>query len=181
MNTTTETLLAAAAALAVATAPTAAAAAAAPAAATLSYRCSTSTQTIDDAGYSGPAPDNWDIKIQVCVARSGSTVHTYADITWDGPAFYAAKDATIFDGAKVRLQIMKSRQGTDPVVVEREFEIKDRLEKATSGGDRDGHYRTPAISHLAGSGAYGNAVLYLDWHKDGRGYRGHDYKGSPTV
>lgn len=61
-------------------------AAAAPPAATLSYRCSTSTQTIDDAGYSGPAPDNWDIKIQVCAARSGTTVYAYTDIGWDGPA-----------------------------------------------------------------------------------------------
>ncbi|GAA3242144.1 hypothetical protein GCM10010260_81990 [Streptomyces filipinensis] len=174
MNTT-HTLLAVAAALAVATPPTASPAAA------LSYRCSTSTQTIDDAGYSGPAPDNWDIRIQVCAARSGATVYAYADISWDGPAFYASKDATIFDGAKIRLQIMQSRQGTDPVVAERDFEIKDRLEKATSGGDRDGTYRTPTISHRAGSGAYGNGVLYLDWHKDGRGYQGHDYKGSPTV
>ncbi|MEU4953652.1 hypothetical protein [Streptomyces lavendulae] len=176
MNTT-HTLLAVAAALAVATPP----AAASPAAAALSYRCSTSTQTIDDAGYSGPAPDNWDIRIQVCAARSGTTVYAYADIGWDGPAFYASKDATIFDGAKIRLQIMQSRQGTDPVVAERDFEIKDRLEKATSGGDRDGNYRTPTISHRAGRGAYGNGVLYLDWHKDGRGYQGHDYKGSPTV
>ncbi|MFD9575577.1 hypothetical protein ACFWBI_37890 [Streptomyces sp. NPDC059982] len=76
---------------------------------------------------------------------------------------------------------MQSRQGTDPVVAEQDVEIKDRLEKATSSGDRDGHYRTPTISHRAGSGADGNTVLYLDWHKDGRGYQGHDYKGSPTV
>ncbi|MGO4462731.1 hypothetical protein AB4039_36410 [Streptomyces sp. M-16] len=105
-------------------------------------------------------------------------VLTYAA---NGPAFYASKDATIFDGAKIRLQIMQSGQGTDPVVAERDFEIKARLEEATSGGDRDGNYRTPTISHRAGSGAYGNGVLYLDWHKDGRGYQGHDYKGSPTV
>ncbi|MEU7068332.1 hypothetical protein [Streptomyces sp. NPDC046161] len=178
MNTTRYPLLAAAAALAVlsATTPATATPAAAP-----GYRCSTSTQTIDDAGYSGPAPDNWDITIQTCAARSGSTVYAYAELTWDGPHFYSTTDATIFDGAKVRLQVMASREGTDPVVEERDFQLKDRLEKATSSGDRDGHYRTPTISHRAGSGAYADAVLYLDWHKDGHGYQNHDYKGSPTV
>ncbi|MFI5831970.1 hypothetical protein ACIA6C_32745 [Streptomyces sp. NPDC051578] len=179
MNTNKFPLLATAAALAVLSG-TASAATATPAAA-LGYRCSTSTQTIDDAGYSGPAPDNWDIKIQTCAARSGSTVYAYAELTWDGPHFYAATNATIFDGAKVRLKIMASREGTDPVVTERDFQLKDRLEEATSSGDRDGHYRTPTISHQAGSGAYADAVLYLDWHKDGHGYQNHDYKGSPTV
>ncbi|GGZ99439.1 hypothetical protein GCM10010371_68590 [Streptomyces subrutilus] len=159
---------------------TAPAATATPAAA-LTCRCTTSTQTIDDSGYSGPAPDNWDIKIQTCAARSGSTVSAYADVTWDGPAFYATTDATIFDGAKVRLKIMQSCEGTDPVVVERDFQLKERLEPATSSGDRTGRYRTPTISHRAGSGAYADAVLFLDWHKDGRGYGAHDYKGSPTV
>ncbi|MFJ9344807.1 hypothetical protein ACIRP0_36835 [Streptomyces sp. NPDC101733] len=66
-------------------------------------------------------------------------------------------------------------------MVERDFQLKERLERATSNGDRDGRYRTPTVSHRAGSGAYGNAVLFLDWHKDGRGYRGQDYKGLPTV
>ncbi|MFF1560949.1 hypothetical protein [Streptomyces sp. NPDC058279] len=178
MNTTKYPLLVATAALAVLFGMISAATATPTAA--LGYRCSTSTQTIDDAGYSGPAPDNWDIKIQTCAARSGSTVYAYADIRWNGP-FYSNQNATIFDGAKVRLQIMASREGTDPVVTERDFQLKDRLETATSSGDRDGHYRTPTISHRAGSGAYANAVLYLDWHKDGHGYQGHDYKGSPTV
>ncbi|WP_157880524.1 hypothetical protein [Streptomyces katrae] len=54
-------------------------------------------------------------------------------------------------------------------------------EKATSGGARKGAWRTPVISHRAGSAAYGNGVVFLDWHKDGRGYQAHDYKGSPTV
>nr|WP_281187301.1 hypothetical protein [Streptomyces katrae] len=40
---------------------------------------------------------------------------------------------------------------------------------------------SPAFSHRAGGGAYGNAVLFLDWHKDGHGNQAHDYKGSPPV
>ncbi|MFJ8212127.1 hypothetical protein [Streptomyces sp. NPDC096033] len=79
------------------------------------------------------------------------------------------------------MQILLSREGTDPVVVERDFPLKSRLEAATSNGGHTGQWRTPVISHQAGRGAYGNSVLYLDWHRDGHGYQAHDYKGSPTV
>ncbi|MFB6812404.1 hypothetical protein [Streptomyces sp. NPDC056387] len=56
---------------------------------------------------------------------------------------------------------MPSHEGTDPVVPERGFPLKSRLERATSGGDRDGGWRTPVISYRAGGDAYGNAVLFL--------------------
>ncbi|MER6392809.1 hypothetical protein ABT236_30655 [Streptomyces sp. NPDC001523] len=114
-----------------------------------------------------------------CAARSGSTVHAYADVRWNSPAFYGTA-AEILDGRKIRGEIMQSRDGTDPVVTERDFPLKDRMER-TSKGDHDGRYRTPVISHRAARGAYADAVLFLDWHKDGRGYRAHDYAGSPTV
>ncbi|MFD7258895.1 hypothetical protein [Streptomyces sp. NPDC059874] len=55
------------------------------------------------------------------------------------------------------------------------------MEDSTSSGDYDGSYRTPTISHRAGSGALADSVLFLDWHGDGRGYGRHDYTGSPTV
>ncbi|MFB6614684.1 hypothetical protein ACFCV9_10780 [Streptomyces sp. NPDC056367] len=144
------------------------------------YKSSSATKSIDDASYSGPWPDNWDVTVQVCAARSGSTVYAYADVRWRGPTFYGTA-STIFDGAKVRVQIMQSREGTDPVVAEQDFQLKDQMETPTSSGDHTGHYRTGTIRHSAGSGAYGNATLYLDWHKDGHGYRGYDYTGSPTV
>jgi hypothetical protein len=102
-----------------------------------SYKCSTSSKSIDDAGYSGPWPDNWDVTVQMCAARSGATIYAYADVRWDGPAFYSTNNAIIFDGAKIRLQIMQSREGTDPVVTEQDFPLKSRLEKPTPGGDRD--------------------------------------------
>ncbi|MEU9802721.1 hypothetical protein [Streptomyces sp. NPDC051000] len=155
-------------------------AATATAASSLRYQCSTSTKGIDDAGYSGPWPDTWDVTVQVCAARSGSTVHAYADVRWDGPAFYGTA-AEILDGAKIRVQIMQSKTGTVPVVVERDFPLKARMERTASKGDHDGHFRTLTISHRAAGSAYGDGVLFLDWHKDGRGYRAHDYAGSPTV
>ncbi|MFD3775154.1 hypothetical protein [Streptomyces sp. NPDC058612] len=66
---------AAALAVAVSAVPAATVATAAPA-----YRCSTSSRTIDDSGYDGPWPDNWDIKITTYAARSGGTVYAYATV-----------------------------------------------------------------------------------------------------
>lgn len=178
MNLFTYPGLVAALAVSVGAAP----ASASPAAAGgLHFKCSSSTKSIDDAAYSGPWPDNWEVTVQVCAARSGAMVSAYATVRWDGPGFYSTTDATIFDGAKVRVQIKQARQGTDPVVVEKDFTLKTRMEAATSGGDRNGSFRTGTVSHRAGPGALGDAVLFVDWHKDGHGYRGYDYTGSPTV
>ncbi|MFF3675910.1 hypothetical protein ACFYYS_18285 [Streptomyces sp. NPDC002120] len=162
------------------------AAVAAPAAPTATAapacKCASSTRDIDDSSYDGPWPDNWRVTVRTCAARSGGTVYAYAEVTWDGPAFREVDDPTIFDGAKLRLQIKQSRQGTDPVVVERDFPgLEERLEDSTSNANYDGHYRTPTISHQAGRGALGDSVLFLDWHGDGHGYQRHDYTGSPTV
>ncbi|MER7001020.1 hypothetical protein [Streptomyces sp. NPDC000410] len=102
--------------------------------------------------------------------------------TPDGTRFREVDDPTIFDGAKVRVQIKQSRDGTDPVVVERDLPgLEDRLEDSTSGGNYDGSFRTPTISHRAGPGALADSMLFLDWHGDGRGYQRHEYTGSPTV
>ncbi|MFJ6501606.1 hypothetical protein OG280_40995 (plasmid) [Streptomyces virginiae] len=161
-----------------------AASVAAPAAAapSLRYSCASSTRDIDDTSYNGPWPDNWKVTVRTCAARSGGTVYAYAEARWDGPGFYSVDDSTIFDGAKLRLQIKQSRRGADAVVVERDFaDIEARLEDSSSGGDYDGHYRTPTISHRAGNGALADSVLFLDWHGDGRGYQRHDYTASPTV
>ncbi|MFB6514156.1 hypothetical protein ACFCW4_06830 [Streptomyces virginiae] len=91
-------------------------------------------------------------------------------------------DTTIFDGVKLRVQVKQSREGTDPVVVERDFPgLEARLEDSTSSGACSGTYRTATISHRAGPSALGDSVLFLDWHGDGRGYQRHDYTASPTV
>ncbi|MFF8264347.1 hypothetical protein [Streptomyces virginiae] len=151
-------------------------------AAGLDYKCASSTQEIDDNSYDGPWPDNWKITVKTCAARSGNTVYAYAEARWDGPGFYPVDDSTIFDGAKLRVQIKESRPGTDPVVFERDFAgIEERLEDSTSSADYDGRYRTQTISHRAGRGALTDAVLFLDWQGDGRGYQRHDYTASPTV
>ncbi|MFI8392181.1 hypothetical protein [Streptomyces sp. NPDC085540] len=91
-------------------------------------------------------------------------------------------DPTIFDGAKLRLQIKQSRQGADPVAIERDFPgLEARLEDSASNSPRHGTYRTATISHRAGAAALGDSVLFLDWHGDGCGYQRHDYTATPTV
>ncbi|MEW2416914.1 hypothetical protein AB0953_24735 [Streptomyces sp. NPDC046866] len=176
MNPINRAAAAALAALAVA-APTAPTATAAPA-----YKCASSTRDIDDTSYDGPWPDNWQITVKTCAARSGGTVYAYAEVKWDGATFHPVDDPTIFDGAKLRLQIKESREGTDPVAFERDFpELEARLEDSTSSRQRTGTYRTPTISHSAGPAALGDSVLFLDWQGDGRGYQRHDYTASPTV
>ncbi|MEU6865387.1 hypothetical protein ABZ924_19290 [Streptomyces sp. NPDC046876] len=146
------------------------------------YKCASSTKDIDDTSYDGPWPDNWQISVTTCAARSGGTVYAYAEVRWEGASFHPVDDPSIFDGAKLRLQIKQSRQGTDPVVTERDFPgLEDRLEDSTPTRARSGTYRTETLSHPAGPGALADSVLFLDWHGDGRGYRRHDYTGSPTV
>ncbi|MFF1561850.1 hypothetical protein [Streptomyces sp. NPDC058279] len=50
------------------------------------YKCASSTKTIDGAGYDGPWPDNWDVTVMTCAARSGGTVYAYAEVRWEGPS-----------------------------------------------------------------------------------------------
>ncbi|WP_405442538.1 hypothetical protein OG373_34775 [Streptomyces avidinii] len=98
----------------------------------------------------------------------------------DGAGFDPVHDPTIFDGAKLRVQIKQSCDDTDPVVAERDFpQVEERLEDGTSSGARTGTYRTATIKHRAG--AIGDSVLFLDWHGNGRGYQRHDYTVSPAV
>ncbi|MFE9480530.1 hypothetical protein ACFYNM_18235 [Streptomyces spororaveus] len=40
---------------------------------------------------------------------------------------------------------------------------------------------TPTINHRAGNRDLADAVLFLDWHGNGRGHQQHDYAASPNV
>lgn len=73
--------------------------------------------------------------MKTCAARSGGTVYAYAEVKWDGASFYPVDDPTIFDGAKLRVQIKQSRRGTDPVVAESDFPgLEARLEDYVERG-----------------------------------------------
>lgn len=149
----------------------------------LSYKCTTSTKSIDNPAYDGPWADNWDIKISLCSARSGSTVYSYAKASWDGPVMAYIDDSSIFDDAYLRIWIAKSVSGTDPVVRRASFTgIESRLENSDDWGNYNGSYQTSVISYPVGSTrAYVDGQLKLDWNNDGRSYQTHGYSASPAV
>jgi hypothetical protein len=141
----------------------------------LSWHCTTSSKSIDDAGYSGPWADNWDFKVTNCAARSGSYVYAKSTIRWDAPAYYSGATAT-FDGAKFRTYIKRSATGT--VLRYATYDVENRLEHSDSYGN--GSWTTPTISYRVGSSrAYGDGALKLDWHSDGAGFRNYGFTGSP--
>jgi hypothetical protein len=161
---------------------TAALATANPAAAS-DYRCTTSTKSIDDPSYSGPWADNWDVTVRLCAKRSGSTIYTYAKISWDGPAYAYVDDRSIYDGAYFTLQVKKSQAGTDPVKKSKKYYgIESRLENSDSNANYNNSYTTPVLSYAIGSSrALADGELHLDWNNDGRGYWKHLFSASPTV
>lgn len=156
--------------------------AASPASA-LTYKCKTSTKSIDDPSYSGPWADNWDITVKLCAARSGSTAYAYASVSWDGPVYGQADNTGIFNDAYFKLQIKKSVTGTDPVVKTTNFGgIEANLENSSANANYNGSYTTSTISYpVGGTRALADGELRLDWANDGKGYQTHGYSASPTV
>ena len=167
-------------ALALTTALTGAAVTAAPAASALSWKCKTSTKSIDQANYDGPWADQWDVKVKTCAARSGSTVYAKASVSWDGPS--GGVDANIFDGAYLRLMIKKQQSGSDPVKKAKNGHgIEAKLEDSDSNGNYNNSYGTGTISYRMGSAkGYADSTLYLDWNDDGDGYHRHNFAASPA-
>ncbi|MFI9755730.1 hypothetical protein [Streptomyces collinus] len=145
----------------------------------LSYKCSTSKQSIDDAGFYGAMPDNWDFTIKICAARSGSYVYSYAKLTWDGPVY---SDGNILDSAAFRLYVKKSVSGPDPVKTYKPFGIESKLEAHDSVGNHNGTYTTPKARYKIGSGkALSDGALKLNWDFDGAGVRTYGFSASPRV
>ncbi|MEH0658476.1 hypothetical protein QA860_12180 [Streptomyces stelliscabiei] len=152
-------------------------------AAAADYKCTTSKKSIDDAAYSGPWADNWDVTVRLCAKRSGSTVYTYAKISWDGPAYGQVDDSTIFDDAYFKLQVKRSQSGTDPVKKSAKYYgIESRLENSDSNANYNNSYTTPVLSYTIGSArGLADGELHLDWNNDGKGYGKHLFSASPTV
>ncbi|MFD7233575.1 hypothetical protein [Streptomyces sp. NPDC059881] len=149
-----------------------------------SYRCKTSSASIDTANYSGPTNDQWNVTTTLCAKRTGSSVYAYAKISWDGPVFMDVDNAAIFDSARFRLQVKRSQSGTDPVVVQRDYyAIESRLENSNSVGNYNGSYQTPTVRWSAAgrSKAVVDGVLQLDWHRCCGGYKSHSFSASPVV
>ncbi|MFJ5740092.1 hypothetical protein [Streptomyces microflavus] len=148
-----------------------------------SYKCKTSTKSIDTANYNGPWADQWGVKTTLCAKRSGSYVQAYAKVSWDGPTFGTIDDSHIFDSARFRLQIKKSQSGTDPVKTSKDFYgIEGKLENSDGWGNYNGSYTTGTIKWKAGSSkGLADGVLQLDWRKCCGGYHSHNFTASPVV
>ncbi|MEU6373459.1 hypothetical protein [Streptomyces sp. NPDC046909] len=160
----------------------AAVATATPAAAA-DYKCTTSKKSIDDPSYSGPWADNWDFTVKVCAKRSGSTVYSYAKVSWDGPVYAQADDTSKFEDAYFKVQIKKSQSGTDPVKKSKNYgAIEAKLENSDSTANYNGSYTTPTLSYKIGSSkGLGDGELHLNWNNDGKGDRNYQFSASPVV
>lgn len=154
--------------------------AASPASA-LSWKCKSSSRVIDDAGYTGPASDNWHFTVRNCAARSGGYVYSKAKVTWDAPPWYAGSDLVeTFDSAYFRLYVKRADAGADTVLGKKTFYIRDNLAKMSLNGN--GSWTTSTAKKRVGSrGAYADGALKLNWDEDGKGLRHYSFKGSGSV
>ncbi|ORT57920.1 hypothetical protein BKD26_22440 [Streptomyces sp. CB03238] len=147
----------------------------------LNWKCTSSSSTIDDAGYSGPFADNWDFTVKNCVARSGGYVYAKATVSWDAPPSYAGTDLTeTFDSAHFRLYLKHSDAGADTVLLKKDFNIQPALAAMSSAGN--GSWSSSTIKKSVGSkSAYAAGALRLNWDEDGKGVRQYDFKGTRSV
>ncbi|MFM9462688.1 hypothetical protein ACKI1K_07520 [Streptomyces scabiei] len=145
-----------------------------------SYRCKTSSASVDNPAYNGPWADNYNFDVKLCAKRSGGYIYTYARVDFEGPVSYV-NQTDILDGARFRLQTKKSVSGTDPVVKAATYTgLEYKLEHGNTAGN--GSYTTGTMKYKAGSGRYlADGYIQLDWNNDGNDYRTTHFSASPTV
>ncbi|OKK02242.1 hypothetical protein AMK26_21385 [Streptomyces sp. CB03234] len=149
----------------------------------LNWKCTSSSSTIDDAGYSGPWGDNWDFTVKNCVARSGGYVYAKATVSWDAPPWYSGTDLSeTFDSAHFRLYLNHSDAGPDTVLLRKDFNIQPALAAMNGSGSGNGSWTSSTIKKSVGSkSAYADGALRLNWDEDGKGVRQYDFKGTGSV
>ncbi|MEU5102096.1 MULTISPECIES: hypothetical protein [unclassified Streptomyces] len=154
--------------------------AASPASA-LSWKCKSSSRTIDDAGYSGPWADNWDFTVKNCVARSNSYVYAKAKVTWDAPPWYSGSDLKeTFDSAHFRLYLKRADAGPDTVLARKDFDIRAKL--AAMDGSGNGSWTSSTTKKYVGSkSGYADGALRLNWDEDGKDVRHYGFKGTSSA
>ncbi|MFE6163139.1 hypothetical protein ACFQ7F_29970 [Streptomyces sp. NPDC056486] len=168
------------AALALASAVGAVSLAAAGPASAASYRCTTSSASVDDPAYSGPLSDNYNFKVTQCAKRVSGVIYAYAKASWDGPVWFV-NQTDVLDGARFHLQVKKSVSGPDPVVkYKNSYGIEYKLEHGNTAGNSS--FTTPVLRYSAKSGRYlADGSIQLDWNNDGKSYRTTLFSASPTV
>lgn len=153
----------------------------APTASAASYRCKTSTASVDNPAYSGPWADNINFTVKLCAKKSGGYVYTYAKVDFEGPVMNVNM-TDIFDGARFYLVTKKSVSGTDPTVKSGYFTgLEYKLEHGNTAGN--GSYTTGTLKYKAASSGryYADGSAQLDWNNDGKSWRATGFSASPTV
>ncbi|MGW7081646.1 hypothetical protein [Streptomyces sp. NPDC054866] len=146
----------------------------------LSWKCNTSSQSIDDRSYSGPAPDNIDIKIKNCVARSGSYVYAKATMSFDFPPTYAGGDiGNTMTGATMPLYVKRSDAGADTLLGTQTYNVRDNFQRMNGSGN--GTFTTSTMKKRVGSGRfYTDSAIKINWVNDGKGYFHYGFEASGT-
>ncbi|MEW2513770.1 hypothetical protein [Streptomyces sp. NPDC046870] len=144
------------------------------------YRCTTSSASVDNPAYSGPLSDNYNFDVSLCAKRSGGYIYAYVNVKFEGPVWYV-NQSDVLDAARFHLQIEKSVAGPDPVVKSAIYPgLEYKLEHGNTWGN--GSYKTSTLTYRAGSGRYlADGLIQLDWNNDGKGYRNTYFDASPTV
>ncbi|NDZ64003.1 hypothetical protein G3I52_06675 [Streptomyces cyaneofuscatus] len=143
-----------------------------------SYRCTTSTKSIDHPGNT--INDNFNFTVKTCAKREGGYIYAKAYVSVDGPWNYAGQSAV--NDARALIQVKRSVSGTDPVS---KYAYGTGLGSKLNNLDAYGNtsYTSPTVKHkpAAGSRYLGDSVMQIDWRNDGKGRISYNFSGSPTV
>ncbi|MFJ8856236.1 hypothetical protein [Streptomyces sp. NPDC102437] len=150
------------------------------AASAASYRCTTSSKTIDHPG-STATWDDFDFKVTTCAKREGGYIYTKFTVNVDGPPGFSGYNVVNSD-TRGLIQTKKSVSGTDPVV---RYSYGTGLYSKMNNLDGWGNtsYTSPTVKHKPASGYryLGDSVLQIDWKDDGAGLKSYSFSASPTV
>ncbi|MFD7551945.1 hypothetical protein ACFV0R_16260 [Streptomyces sp. NPDC059578] len=167
------------AALAAATLMVPALAGTAQAAPAASWKCTTSSRTVDHPGSSA-IWDDFDFKVKTCSQRSGGTIYARVNVDVDGPPGFSGYD--VVNEARVLVQVKRSVSGPDPVS---KYAYGPGLGSKMNNLNGSGNtlYTSPTVSHRAAAGSryYGDSVLQIDWETDGQGLKSYAFSASPLV
>ncbi|WP_433544510.1 hypothetical protein ACQPZG_04900 (plasmid) [Streptomyces sp. CA-294286] len=143
-----------------------------------SYRCTTSTKSIDHPGYT--INDNFNFSVKTCAKREGGYIYAKAYVSVDGPWGFAGQ-SSVHD-ARALIQVKRSVSGPDPVSKSAYGTgLGSKLNNLDAYGNTS--YTSPTVKHKAAAGSryLGDSVVQIDWKNDGKGRISYSFSASPTV
>ncbi|MFG2162790.1 hypothetical protein [Streptomyces olivaceus] len=144
-----------------------------------SYKCTTSSKSIDRPG--GTINDNFNFSVKTCAKREGGYIYAKAYVNVDGPWGFGGQGGVTND-ARALIQVKRSVSGTDPVS---KYAYGTGLDSKLNNLDTYGNtsYTSPTVKHKPASGYryLGDSVMQIDWPNDGKGFISYSFSASPTV